>query len=115
MSDPQPSTSKVPPETPPIGVSAQTVQKYRALLSEWSTHTQYEQIASQYKIQGNGKTFRVMKRCWYGWRQVRSSVCHRNFRGGCCDGVSHDDAFCAKVEQIVRDLEELSISPYRDV
>lgn len=111
----QPQKPRGANKTPPIGVSAATVQEHQALLSEWAGHPEFERIASRYKIQSNGKTFRVMKRGWFGiWEQTKSSICLSSMRGGYCDGVSQDDAYCAMVEKIVEDLQELAIHPYRD-
>jgi hypothetical protein len=93
-----------------IDVSKATFQKHVVLLEDLRKCPGFQKVQSKYKIQSNGKTFRVLKRRWFGfWRQTKSSICLISvMSGNFSDGVSLEDAYCAMVKGIERDLQSSS-------
>lgn len=93
--------------------------QYEADLKKWESHPDFAMVKSRYHIETNGEKYRVMRRYWWGWKQVKSSVLFEWYRnegsGAFPPAVDENDAYCAMVENIIAELKKSNIHDWKPI
>jgi hypothetical protein len=96
------------PNLPKICVSPERLAKYESKLDDVKAHPSFDSIYESYRVVSNGDRFRVQKRSFFFfWSAVRGSVCltSARFEDAPPDGVSAEDARCALIEHVAREIQ----------